>query len=330
MRVVVVGATGNVGTAVVRALVDEPRVDSIVGVARREPRWAAPKTRWAAVDVVRDSLDPVVRDADVVVHLAWLFQPTHDPSVTWETNVVGTARLLDAVARAGIPKLVYASSIGAYSPRPDDEPVDEAWPTDGWPMAAYGREKAYVERLLDAHAATYPDRRVVRLRPSFIFQENAASQQRRLFAGPLLPGRMLRPGLLPVLPWPRGLRFQAMHADDAADGYRRAVVEPVRGAFNLAAEPVITGQAIGELLDARVVDVPPSLVRRAMAGAWRTHLLPASPELFEMARRLPLMSSERARAELGWSPRHSATDAVDEFLAGLRRRGSGPTPPLAA
>jgi uncharacterized protein YbjT (DUF2867 family) len=44
MRIVVTGATGNVGTAVVRALADEPRVDAITGVARRPPEWAPPKT----------------------------------------------------------------------------------------------------------------------------------------------------------------------------------------------------------------------------------------------------------------------------------------------
>ena len=49
MRVVVIGATGNVGTAVLRALRDEDAVDEIVGVARRWPDAAPPpKTTWAA------------------------------------------------------------------------------------------------------------------------------------------------------------------------------------------------------------------------------------------------------------------------------------------
>ena len=45
--------------------------------------------------------------------------------------------------------VVYASSVGAYSPSPKDRAVDEGWPTDGWPSAAYIREKAYLERVLD-------------------------------------------------------------------------------------------------------------------------------------------------------------------------------------
>jgi nucleoside-diphosphate-sugar epimerase len=330
MRVVVVGASGNVGSAVVRALSDEPQVASVVGVARRQPDWLPPKTQWMTADLARDDLVSAVRGADVVIHLAWQFQPTHDPYVTWQTNVIGTARLLDALDRAGVPALVYASSVGAYSPATDDQPADESWPTHGWPMAAYGREKAYVERLIEAHIAEHPDRRVVLLRPAFIFQAEAASQQRRLFAGPLLPRRLIRPALVPVVPWPRGLRFQALHADDAADAYRRAVIGSVRGPFNIAAEQIVTGQQVAQLLNARLVELPADVVRASMWGAWHAHLIPASPDLFDLARQLPIMSTQRAQTELKWSPQHSGPDAVGAFLHGLSHRAGGPTPPLAA
>jgi nucleoside-diphosphate-sugar epimerase len=330
MRVVIVGASGNVGSAVIRALSAEPRVTSVVGLARRHPDWALPKTEWVSADIAVDDLVPLVRGADVVVHLAWQFQPTHDPYLTWTTNAVGTARVLDAVSEAEVPALVYASSVGAYSPRDDDTPVDEDWPTHGWPTAAYGREKAYTERLLDTFVHAHPERRVVRFRPAFIFQESSAMQQRRLFAGALLPTQIGHRGLVPVLPWPQGLRFQALHADDAADAYRLAVIESVAGAFNLAADPVITGERMAELLDARLVPVPSQLVRRSIGSAWHARLLPASPDLFEMAMRLPVMSAARATNELAWSPRHGADDAIREFLEGLRHRASGPTPPLAA
>jgi UDP-glucose 4-epimerase len=330
MRVVIVGGSGNVGSAVVRALSAEPRVTSVLGVARRRPDWTPPKTEWITADVATDDLTPLLWGADVAVHLAWLFQPTHDPSTTWATNAVGTARVLDAVSEAEVPALVYASSVGAYSPKDDDTPVDEVWPTHGWPTAAYGREKAYTERLLDTFIHAHPDRRVVRLRPAFIFQESSAMQQRRLFAGALLPTQLGRRGLIPLLPWPQGLRFQALHADDAADAYRRAIVDSVAGVFNVAADPVITGERMADLLGARLVPVPPQLVRRCIGSAWHAHLLPASPDLFEMARRLPVMSTARAAGELGWSPRHGADQAMSVFLDGLRQKASGPTPPLAA
>ncbi len=57
--------------------------------------------------------------------------------------------MLAAVAAAGVPALVYASSVGAYSPGPKDQPVDESWPTDGVASSFYSRHKVAVERNLD-------------------------------------------------------------------------------------------------------------------------------------------------------------------------------------
>jgi nucleoside-diphosphate-sugar epimerase len=144
VRVVVVGATGNVGTSVVAALAGDPRVASILGAARRRPQWSAPRTEWAQADIEHDNLVDLFRGADVVIHLAWLIQPTHSPLITWRTNVGGSLRVFHAAAKAGVAAVVYASSVGAYSPGPKDAVVSEDWPTHGWPTASYTREKAYV------------------------------------------------------------------------------------------------------------------------------------------------------------------------------------------
>ncbi|WP_026313430.1 NAD-dependent epimerase/dehydratase family protein [Actinomadura flavalba] len=330
MRVVVVGATGNVGTSTVRALAAAPEVTSVLGLARREPELRVDKTEWARADVARSDLLPLFNGADAVIHLAWLFQPTHRPTVTWRNNVLGSARVFRAVAEAGVPALVYASSVGAYSPGPrDGRPVDESWPTHGSPEAAYGREKAYIERMLDTFALEHPDTRVVRMRPGFIFKREAATGQRRIFAGPLVPNRLVRPGLLPVVPDIPGLAFQALHSDDAGEAYRLAAVGDARGAFNLAADPVLDTQTLANLLDARTVRVPAGGVRAAVAALWRLNLLPASPQLFDMAMRIPLLDTTRARTELGWTPAHTGLDAITEFLDGFRAGTGLPTPPLA-
>ncbi|WP_219419172.1 NAD-dependent epimerase/dehydratase family protein [Pseudonocardia nigra] len=329
MRVVVLGATGNIGTSLVATLAAEPAVTSLLGLARRLPTWRAEKTEWATCDIARHDLVEHFRGADAVVHLAWLFQPTHDPVLTWNTNVLGGIRVFEAAVAASVPTLVYASSVGAYSPGPKDRPVDETWPTDGWPTAGYTREKAYLERVLDTVERDHAHMRVVRLRPGFIFKQAAATEQRRLFAGPLLPHHLARPGLIPVLPDVPGLRFQALHSFDAADAFRLALLHPVRGAFNLAADPVVDVAELSRLLRATRVPLPASAVRAALSAAWRLHLVPASPQLFDAVLRLPIMDTERAREELGWQPRHSALDAISEFLEGLHTASGMHTPPLS-
>ncbi|WP_338784835.1 SDR family oxidoreductase [Streptomyces sp. DG1A-41] len=330
MRIVVTGATGNVGTSVVRLLSEDPEVASVLGLARRIPEWSPPKTDWSAVDLASEKSDVAehFRGADAIVHLAWAFQPTHDPAATWRTNVLGSMRVFEAVAAAGVPALVHASSVGAYSPGPKDRAVDESWPTHGWPDAAYCREKAYLERALDTFERDHPETRVVRMRPAFLFKRESASEQRRIFGGRFLPGPLARPELLPFLPDIPGLRVQALHTDDAANAYRLAVRSDARGAFNLAAEPPVDAQVLGEMLGARPVRLPRTAARSAIAAAWGLHLLPASPHLFDAVLRLPLMDCTRARAELGWRPERTATEVLEEFLQGLQQGEGARTEPM--
>ncbi len=329
-RIVVTGATGNVGTSVVRLLAEDPEVGSVLGLARRTPEWSPPKTDWATVDLASAQADLVkhFEGATAVVHLAWAFQPTHDPAATWRTNVLGSIRVFDAVAAAQVPTLVHASSVGAYSPGPKEHTVDESWPTHGWPDAAYCREKAYLERALDAFEPAHPEVRVVRMRPAFLFKRESASEQRRIFGGRFLPGPLVRPELLPFLPDIPGLRVQALHTDDAAEAYRLAIGSQVRGAFNLAAEPPVDADLLGELFHARPVRLPRTAARSAIAAAWGLRLLPASPHLFDAVLRLPLMDCARAHTELGWQPRRTASEVLEEFLSGLQHGEGAETAPL--
>jgi nucleoside-diphosphate-sugar epimerase len=328
MRVVVAGASGNVGTSLLRALGGEAAVTSVLGLARRRPELELAKTTWATADVAADDLTGHFRGADVVVHLAWLIQPSHDPFAMWRTNVVGTERVLAAASQAGVGAVVCASSVGAYSPGPKDRRVDEAWPTHGVTTSSYSRDKAYQERLLDLFERDHPQVRVVRLRPALTFKKEAASEIRRYFLGPLVPGSLARADAIPVVPRVKRLRTQAVHADDVAQAYRLAVVGDARGPFNLAVDPVLDADALAAILQARPVRVPTGLLKAGAAATWRLHLQPVSPGWLDLALQSPLLDAGRARAELGWRPRRNATETLQELLAGLREGAGAPTPPL--
>ena len=330
MRVVVLGATGNLGSSVVERLVADEAVKSVVGIARRRPRWRPEKVEWVEADVVDSELSPHFTGADAVVHLAWAFQPSHRTEDTWSVNAVGSSRVLDAVERAGVPVLVVASSVGAYSPGGKAVLVDESWPSHGWAPAAYCREKAYVERLLDHFETAVPGCRVVRMRPCFLFKHQAAPEQRRIFAGPLAPEYLLGRFGIPVVPDLAGLRVQAMHTDDAAEAFVRAIHADVTGPFNLTAEPVVDAAVIADAFGGRSVKLPAAPLRLALAVAWRMRLVPAPPDLFDYALHMPLMDASRAHRELDWRPQKTSLEALAEFRRGLRDGTGFPTPPLTS
>jgi UDP-glucose 4-epimerase len=330
VKVVVTGASGNVGSQVVRALRAPTPGDEVVGLSRRVPEAGQLSVEWRAADIVADDLTAHFAGADAVVHLAWVLQPSHDLATLQAVNVTGSARVFSAVAEAGVPRLVYASSVGAYSGAPACEMVEESWPTDGVPSSSYSRQKAYVERLLDVFECRHPEVAVARLRPGLVFQAPAAEEIRRYFAGPLLVNRLVRPRALPVLPWPRGLSFQAVHAEDLGAAFAAAVHAGARGAFNLAADPPLDGDVLAERFGARRTGIPLALLRWAAAGSFLCHLQPTEPGWLDLAAASPLMSTAKARADLAWQPARSSLDALDQLLEGLRRAEGFPTPPLDA
>lgn len=329
MKIVITGATGNLGTSAILALEDDPHVQEIIGVARRRPAFYPRKTRFVEADVAADELDACMRGAGAVVHLAWQLQPARPPDRLHRVNVDGTRRVLQAAVRAGVGSVVVASAVAAYSEGPKDHRVDEQWPTEGIPTSPYSRQKAIVERMLDHFDAEHPQVRLVRLRPALVFKRDAASEIRRTFIGPFVPTALMRRTRIPVVPDVPRLRFQAVHAQDVGEAIRRVLTGDAHGAYNLAAEPVLDAAELDRALGVRRVRLSPSVLRAGVRAAHWLRLLPSPRGWVDLALRAPLVSSERAERELGWQPEHSAIDALVELVDGMGEGAGMPTAPLA-
>ncbi|RFA23550.1 NAD-dependent epimerase/dehydratase family protein [Subtercola boreus] len=336
MRIVVVGATGNLGTATLRRLADAPGVTEIVGVARRTPTQTEPPysgVQWKSIDIGGPSavaeLTHAFTGADAVVHLGWALQPSHDEPAMWRTNVTGTANVLRAAAAATVGHVLAASSVGAYSTGPKHKRVDESWPTGGLPTSHYARHKAVNERAFDRFERENPDVLLTRFRPGLVFQEGAGHEIKGLFLGRLLPTGWLKFVRPPVIPLPAQMIFQAIHASDVGDAFWRAIDRRAPGAFNIAAEPVLDPQLIAQVLGARrAVPVRLLAAKFVVWLTWRLHLQPTPSGWVDIAANVPIMSTARAREVLGWTPTVSSTDALASIVAGLahnsRTPGSGP------
>jgi nucleoside-diphosphate-sugar epimerase len=329
MRIAITGATGNVGSAVVRRLATD---HELVGLARRVPQHTttAGSVTWHSVDLTQDAcIQPLVdafRGADAVVHLAWGFQPSHRPDQLEELGVGGTRRVLQAVEHASVPHLVHLSSLAAYAPHRDDVPVGEDYPSDGVPTSMYSRHKVAAERLLDAHEARRgqgTDARIARMRPGVIGQRAAGSALLRYGIPGYVPARLL--AHLPVLPLDRDLAFSVVHADDVADAVARVIEQRAEGPFNLATDQPLTAPMIAQAFGARLLHVPSGVLRSAVSASWHARLQQLDPGWIDLAFALPLLDSSRARRELGWSPTVSTAHVFAEIVAGMTEADAGPT-----
>ena len=325
MRVVVVGASGNVGTAVLQRLQAADEVTEIVGIVRHVPEGGGTGpyagVRWHPIDVGAEgavrTLTVAFSGADAVVHLAWLLQPNHREQVMARTNIDGLAHVLEAVRAAAVPQVLVASSVGAYSPGPKNRRVDESWPVGGIHTSHYARFKAANERMLTAFEEHNPGVVVTRMRPGLVMQHDVGAELKRLFIGPLVPTRWLSRVKLPIVPLPRRAISQVVHASDLADAFWRAIDRRAGGPFNVATEPIVDPKLVAGLLGGRPLPLRAAPIRALLEAAWRLRLVPVDPGWLDIAVTVPLMSTERARSELGWSPVVDAATALREAVEGV-------------
>jgi UDP-glucose 4-epimerase len=337
--VAVTGASGNLGTALLRRLTAPGSgVAEVRGLARRRPPDAEPYdgVRWHLADLGEPASEHEVAEfvegADAVVHLAWALQPGRRPADLRRVNVEGTRRVVRAAVAAGVSHVVHLSSLGAYAPGAVGQRVTEDWPTTGIPSAQYSRDKSEAERVVREIAGRQPALTLTVVRPTLVLQPEAGSEIGRYFLGPLLFGAArLLPGavarLLP-LPLPQ-VSVAFVHADDVADALVRILTRRAPGPFNLAADPLMDAAAIARALGTRRIPVPALALRTAVQAAFTAHLVPTEPGWIDIALRAPALDTSRARRLLDWSPEHRGDEVLARFVAALGR-GEGATGPLLA
>jgi nucleoside-diphosphate-sugar epimerase len=324
LTVAVTGPTGTFGSGLIPLLQDDDRVARIIGIARRsfdpaERGWT--KMEYRQGDV-RDpeALQEAFRGADVVVHLAFLITGNASRSTARQINVEGTLNAFRAAAAAGVRRFVYASSVAAYGFH-DDNPdlIDEDWPVRPAARLFYAQEKAELEHLLEAEAASSGGLELYLLRPPVVLGPNVVGGK-DVLPGPLAPlGRRLfgRPRRLPV-PVPMLVPehpMQFVHEDDVGRALQLCVVGAgPPGAYNIAGDGVLTAGDVAREFGALPVRLPPGPAQAAARAFSRLPFLPPAAEWVEAASQPVIMDTTKAREELGWQPRYTGLEALRDTL----------------
>lgn len=332
LSVAVTGPTGEIGKPFIRALEQAPEVDRIVAMARRPFDPAAlgwTKTEYRRGDILdRDAVDGLVAGADVVVHLAFIVVKA--TAGTYDINIDGSRTVFEATAAAGVPRLVYTSSVAAYGYRDDvTGRITEDAPARGTERHAYSHQKAEVERVLEQALASSTTEAYV-FRPCIVAGPDAPAlldQLPYLKLATKFPPALLRalariPGLQPVLP-DHGVPIQLVHHDDVARALVAAVLGQGRpGVYNLAGDGEITVTDIAHALGWHAIPIPRAMVDLTASVAGRVPALAVEAGWLEALRFPMLMDCDRARRELGWEPQYDSVETLRDLVANSAQAGA--------
>lgn len=329
--VAVTGPTGEIGRAFIRALEKEDSVTRIVGMARRpiDPTalgWR--KTEYIEGDITdRASVDVLVKDADVVVHLAFVIFTSDERDRN--VNIEGSRNVFEAAIEAGAQRLIYTSSVAAYGFHEDNpSPLTEEVPARGTAEHGYSDQKAQVEKLLE-NLTRSRDIDVFVFRPCIVAGPTALALIRNIpyvQVGEKIPKGVRKamgamPMLRPLIPDP-GIPFQLVHEDDVATALAAATVgKGAPGVYNLAGEGDITTSDIARALGWYSVPIPEIAVDATVSIVSKIPLLPAKASWINAIRVPVLMDTTKARTELGWEPKFDVLETLAQTVAAARARG---------
>jgi nucleoside-diphosphate-sugar epimerase len=333
LTVAVTGPTGTFGFGLLPLLQADDRVARVVGIARHPFDPAAhgwTKMHYRRGDVRDpDALRDAFRDVDVVVHLAFLITGTASPETIRAVNVEGTLNAFRAAATAGARRFVYASSVAAYGFHPDN-PVGmtEEWPVRPAKRLFYAQEKAELEHLLQTEAAGHHGLALYLLRPSIVLGPHTVGAK-GLLPGPLAPlGRLLagRVGRLPVPALVPALPVQFVHEEDVGHAFLQCVVAAgPPGAYNIAADGIVTAVDVARELGVLPLPLPAGPAQAAARALAALPFLPPVAGWVEAASHPAIMDTTRAKQKLGWAPRFTALEALQDTLR--RRLAPDPSSP---
>jgi nucleoside-diphosphate-sugar epimerase len=330
LNVAVTGPTGEIGKPLMSELERRPQVESVLGMARSpfdpaEEGWE--KVTYRRGDILdRGSLAALFDGADVAVHLAFAIFGSREE--TRKVNLQGTRNVFEAAIRAGVKRLVYASSVAAYGFHPENpQPLTEDVPARGSEEFYYSAQKAELEDLLKELLAgsgveAYVFRPCIVAGPrATMLIEQTVGAVRAVDPVPLLRrGIEKLPLLSPVLPDP-GTPIQLVHHDDVAQAMAAAISgDGPPGVYNLAGEGEVRVSDIAHELGWHAIPVPGAAVDLGTAAARQLKFLSSKLEWAIAAETPVLMDTERARQDLNWKPTHNAEETLRETVLGAREK----------
>ncbi len=298
MTVLVTGASGDFGSCIIPEILD--RGHEVVGLSRHPHAMPSSGYRHVSADIRdADALTEAMADVDAVVHLAWTTHPSHDVEATRAIDVGGTQAVVTAMERAGVSRLVAASSVLAYGANADNPPLlREGDPLRPSAKHLYSKHKAEIEALISASAVN-----AVMVRATNIMGRTTTGVTQEGFATPAIMAMKGGPN-----------RFQFVHPDDLARFFADALDHREwTGPVNLAAPDTIAMREVAQILGKRYIEVSPKYAEAVLSFLWERGWFSLDPGAVEAFLNFPLVDTNRLTEDFGFHCAWSSRQCVEDF-----------------
>jgi len=325
MTTLVTGASGFVGAAVLRRLVEAGhQVRALVRPTSDRRNLAGVECEIATGDLDdRAALDRAVAGCDALFHVAADYRLwVTDAAAMYRSNVEGTRQLMLAAADAGVRRIVYTSSVATLGRRPDGTPADEATAAASGDMIGHYKKskffaEAEVRRLIETEGLP-----AVIVKPSTPFGPRDVK--------PTPTGRVVVEAAAGRMPAYVDTGLNVVHVEDVAAGHLLAFEKGEVGESYILGGEDMTLRALLETVAALAGRRPPRLrvphwavlpvayAAEALARRRGRGDPIVTVDGVRMSRKRMYFSSDKARRDLGYAPRPGAEalrDALDWFRA---------------
>ena len=306
MRYLITGGSGYIGTRLVELLAGREDTEKVVIADVVPPKGAyRPKTEFERVDVRdRGAVHSALQRAkpDVLVHLAFILNPSHDEGLMYDVDVNGTHNVLEAAADNGIAQVLVTTSAVAYGAFPDNpDPITEDHPVRGVARFSYARDKTESDRIVQLWALQHPDVTTTIVRPCIVFGPSVDNYLVRLWTKQPFAvdaGNLDGP-------------IQFVHEDDVVDAISQLLLGRHAGQFNLAPDGLMTLRECAEVLGTPIRKLPLRAYRALARAMWRARLSEAPPGQIDFALYPWVVSNEKIKETLGWTPRYTSRETFE-------------------
>ena len=309
-RVAITGAAGFIGSHVADVLAgscDLVLIDNLSSGKKGNLAGALKKGRatFAKEDLLGARLLGVLKGTEVVIHFAAnpdVRTGADDPKPTFEENIVGTFRLLDAARKAGVKGFVLASTSTVYGEATRVPTPEEYAPL--MPISIYGASKLTGEALASSFAHTYGMESVV-----FRFANVVGGRSRHGVVWDLVQKLKRNPRKLEIIGREPGTSKSYVHIDDAVRGILAGVdrASGPQDVYNVGSYDAINVKEIAEIIvrEMGLSDVAFSWTGGVAGGGWKGDV------------KRMVLDTAKLRGT-GWRPKLTSAEAVAQAVRDAR------------